>query len=40
VYAENEAEPLVDWLGGLRITASVLRYALHAQHPVPERRVE
>jgi acetyl esterase/lipase len=35
VYAENEAEPIVDWLGGLGITASVLRYPLHAQHPVP-----
>jgi hypothetical protein len=29
VYAENEAEPIVDWLGGLGITASVVRY------PVP-----
>lgn len=35
VYAENEAEPIVDWLGQLSITASVLRYPLHAQHPIP-----
>jgi acetyl esterase/lipase len=35
VYAENEAEPIVDWLGGLGIKASVLRYPLHAQHPIP-----
>jgi hypothetical protein len=25
VYAHNEAEPLVDWLVGLGITASILR---------------
>jgi acetyl esterase/lipase len=34
-YAENEAEPIVDWLRGLGITASVLRYPLHARHPIP-----
>jgi acetyl esterase/lipase len=35
VYAENEAEPIVDWLRGLSIPATVLRYPLHAQHPLP-----
>jgi acetyl esterase/lipase len=35
VYAENEAEPIVNWLGGLGIPASVLRYPLHARHPLP-----
>lgn len=35
VYADNEAEPIVDWLGGLGITASVLRCPLPAQHLVP-----
>jgi acetyl esterase/lipase len=35
VYAENEAEPIVNWLGGLGISASVLRYPLHARHPLP-----
>lgn len=35
VYAENEAEPIVDWLGGLSIPATVLRYPLNARHPVP-----
>lgn len=34
-HAENEAEPIVDWLNGLGITASVLRYPLHARHPIP-----
>lgn len=34
-YAANEAEPIVDWLRGLGILASVLRYPLHARHPVP-----
>jgi acetyl esterase/lipase len=34
-YAENEAEPIVDWLAELGIRASVLRYPLHAQHPIP-----
>ena len=34
-YAENEAQPIVDWLGELGITASVLRYPLHARHPIP-----
>jgi acetyl esterase/lipase len=34
-YAENEAEPIVDWLGGLGMSATVLRYPLHARHPIP-----
>ena len=34
-HAENEAEPIVDWLAGLGISASVLRYPLHARHPIP-----
>jgi acetyl esterase/lipase len=35
VYAENEAEPIVEWLAELGITASVLRYPLRARHPIP-----
>ena len=34
-YAENEAQPIVDWLGGLSIPATVLRYPLKARHPLP-----
>jgi acetyl esterase/lipase len=34
-HAENEAEPIVDWLGGLGIPASVFRYPLHTRHPAP-----
>src|ERR1700744_2962087 len=34
-HAENEAEPIVDWLGQLQIPATVLRYPLHARHPIP-----
>jgi acetyl esterase/lipase len=34
-HAENEAAPIVDWLRGLGITASVLRYPLNARHPIP-----
>lgn len=34
-YAENEAEPIVDWLRGLGILASVLRYPLRARHTAP-----
>ena len=34
-YAENEAQPIVDWLGESGITATVLRYPLHARHPIP-----
>jgi acetyl esterase/lipase len=34
-HSENEAEPIVDWLGEMTINASVLRYPLQARHPVP-----
>jgi acetyl esterase/lipase len=34
-HAQNEAEPIVDWLGTLDIPATVLRYPLHARHPIP-----
>jgi acetyl esterase/lipase len=34
-HAAHEARPVVDWLRGLRIPASVLRYPLHAPHPIP-----
>jgi acetyl esterase/lipase len=34
-HAENEAEPIVDWLSELTINATVLRYPLQARHPVP-----
>lgn len=34
-YADNEGQPIVDWLGSLGISASVLRYPLNAPHPLP-----
>jgi acetyl esterase/lipase len=34
-YADNEGQPIVDWLGSLGITSSVLRYPLNAPHPLP-----
>lgn len=34
-YAENEAEPIVEWLRGLGLSASVFRYPVHARHPAP-----
>jgi acetyl esterase/lipase len=34
-HVGHEAEPIVDWLAGLGIPASVLRYPLHARHPIP-----
>jgi acetyl esterase/lipase len=37
-YAEHtahEAEPIVEWLAGLGVRASVFRYPLHARHPLP-----
>ena len=34
-HAENEAQPIVEWLGELGITATVMRYPLHAKHPIP-----
>ena len=34
-HAQNEAEPIADWLGGLGIQASVFRYPLNVRHPAP-----
>ena len=34
-HAAHEAEPIVEWLQGLGLSASVFRYPLHARHPVP-----
>jgi acetyl esterase/lipase len=34
-YAENEAEPIANWLCGLGIQAGVFRYPLNVRHPVP-----
>jgi acetyl esterase/lipase len=34
-HASNEAEPIVEWLEGRGLRASVFRYPLHARHPVP-----
>src|SRR3954454_11046704 len=34
-HAPNEAEPIVDWLTGLGVQASVLRYPLLVRHPAP-----
>ena len=34
-HAANEAEPVAAWLDGQGVRASVLRYPLHARHPVP-----
>ncbi|HEY1520370.1 MAG TPA: prolyl oligopeptidase family serine peptidase [Solirubrobacteraceae bacterium] len=34
-HAENEAEPIVDWMSELRIPAAVLRYPLQSRHPIP-----
>ena len=34
-YAENEADPIVDWLDELGLTATVCRYPLQARHPIP-----
>jgi acetyl esterase/lipase len=34
-HAQHEAEPIVDWLSGLGIQASVFRYPLNVRHPVP-----
>ncbi|MEN1882668.1 alpha/beta hydrolase [Streptomyces mirabilis] len=35
VHAAHEAEPIVDWLIGLGLEASVFRYPLHSRHPAP-----
>ena len=34
-HAQNEAEPIADWLSQLGIEASVVRYPLNSRHPVP-----
>jgi hypothetical protein len=34
-HAPNEAEPIVDWLAGIGVRASVFRYPLLARHPAP-----
>jgi acetyl esterase/lipase len=34
-HAPYEAEPIVDWLTGLGIQASVFRYPLNVRHPAP-----
>ncbi|MFG2865928.1 alpha/beta hydrolase [Streptomyces sioyaensis] len=34
-HAPHEAEPIVDWLSGLGVQASVFRYPLNAKHPAP-----
>ena len=34
-HAANEAEPIVDWLNGLGVRASVFRYPLMVRHPEP-----
>ncbi|WP_405412564.1 alpha/beta hydrolase [Streptomyces decoyicus] len=34
-HAPHEAEPIVDWLSGLGVEASVFRYPLNVRHPVP-----
>jgi acetyl esterase/lipase len=34
-HAAHEAEPVVDWLGGTGVRASVFRYPLLARHPEP-----
>jgi acetyl esterase/lipase len=39
-HAENEAEPIVDWLRELGIPATVLRYPLDARHPIPMEAVQ
>lgn len=34
-HAPHEAEPIVDWLSGIGVRASVFRYPLNARHPLP-----
>lgn len=34
-HADNEAEPIVEWLRQLNLSASVFRYPVRAQHPAP-----
>ena len=35
MHAEHEAQPVVDWLEGLGLAASVFRYPLNTRHPAP-----
>ena len=34
-HAAHEGEPVVKWLKGLGLEASVFRYPLHVRHPIP-----
>jgi acetyl esterase/lipase len=34
-HADNEAEPIAEWLGQLGLSTSVFRYPVHARHPGP-----
>ena len=34
-HVAHEAEPIVEWLDGLGVRASVVRYPLNARHPIP-----
>ena len=34
-HAPHEAEPVARWLGEIGVPASVFRYPLRVQHPVP-----
>ncbi|STX07355.1 alpha/beta hydrolase [Kocuria rosea] len=34
-HADHEGEPVAEWLRGLGLSAGVLRYPVHARHPVP-----
>jgi acetyl esterase/lipase len=38
-YAENEAEPVAEWLRRLGLSASVFRYPVHTRHPAPVQAV-
>jgi acetyl esterase/lipase len=39
-HVEHEAEPIVEWLGGLGVRAGVFRYPLAARHPEPLRALQ
>lgn len=34
-YADNEAEPIAEWLSQLGLSVSVFRYPVHTRHPAP-----
>lgn len=38
-YAENEAEPVAEWLRRLGLSTSVFRYPVHTRHPAPVQAV-